>query len=63
LSLLVIVVPFPVVSRWWDGERTIDLAQTLIVYGTSFVRGGDVIVAAAIGTTDAISGSMTGSHW
>src|SRR5208282_4294652 len=35
-SLLLIVVPFPVVSRWWNGERTIDLAQTLIVHGTSF---------------------------
>src|SRR5208337_3379984 len=36
LSLLLIVVPFSVVSRWWNGERTIDLAQTLIVHGTSF---------------------------
>src|SRR5208337_2625154 len=35
-SLVLIVVPFPVVPRWWNGERTIDLAQTLIVHGTSF---------------------------
>jgi hypothetical protein len=34
-SLLLIVVPFPVISRSWNGERTIDLAQTLIFHGTS----------------------------
>ena len=33
--LVLIVVPFPVVSRWWNGERTIDLAQTLVDHGTS----------------------------
>jgi hypothetical protein len=31
-----IVVPFPLVSRWRNGERTDDLAQTLIDHGTSF---------------------------
>jgi hypothetical protein len=36
LSLLLIVVPLPVVTRWWNGEGTIDLAQILIVHGTSF---------------------------
>ena len=36
-SLVLIVVPFPVVYRWWNGERSIDLAQALIVHGTSFV--------------------------
>jgi hypothetical protein len=31
-----IVVPFPLVSRWRNGERTDDLARTLIDRGTSF---------------------------
>jgi hypothetical protein len=31
-----IVVPFPLVSRWRNGERTDDLAQTLVDHGTSF---------------------------
>jgi hypothetical protein len=31
-----IIVPFPPVSRWPNGERTDDLAQTLIDHGTSF---------------------------
>jgi len=31
-----IVVPFPLVSRWRNGKRTDDLAQTLVDHGTSF---------------------------
>ena len=31
-----IVVPFPLISRWRNGERTDDLAQTLVDHGTSF---------------------------
>ncbi len=31
-----IVVPFPLVSMWRKGERTVDLAQTLVDHGTSF---------------------------
>jgi hypothetical protein len=31
-----IVVPFPLVSRWRNGERIIDLAQALVDHGTSF---------------------------
>ena len=31
-----IVVPFPLVSSWRNGERTDDLAQTLVDHGTSF---------------------------
>src|SRR5262245_59790439 len=31
-----IVVPFPLVSRWRNGERTDDLAQTPVDHGTSF---------------------------
>ena len=31
-----IVVPFPLVSRRRNGERTDDLAQTLVGHGTSF---------------------------
>ena len=31
-----IVVPFSLVSSWGNGERTDDLAQTLVDHGTSF---------------------------
>jgi hypothetical protein len=31
-----IVVPFPLVSRWRNEERTDDLAQTPVDHGTSF---------------------------
>jgi hypothetical protein len=34
-----IVVPFPLVSRWRNGERTDDLAQTPVDHGTSFCVG------------------------
>ena len=29
-------VPFPVISRWWNGERASDLAQTPFDHRTSF---------------------------
>ena len=32
-------VPFPFISRWRNGERTEDLAQTLADHGTSFCVG------------------------
>ena len=31
-----IVVPFPLISRCRNGERTDDFAQTLVDHGTSF---------------------------
>jgi hypothetical protein len=34
-----IIVPFPLVFRWRNGERTNDLAQTLVDHGTSFCVG------------------------
>src|SRR5271163_3708664 len=48
LSLLMIVVPFPVVSRWWSAERAIDLAQTPIAPSSS--GSSETMPGSAMGT-------------